>query len=68
MSNMAEKSGSAANYQQAKTVSAAPPNSSGTGAESRIGGTAKVSPEGEAVRMRIVPKPPRQSRDEARTD
>jgi len=58
----------AANYQQAQPVSTNRPGSAQTSFEIRCAGTTVVAPTGQTVHMRIVPRLPRQSGDEAMTD
>lgn len=54
-----------ASYQKAKPVSAR--DAGGTSLGTSSTSTTAVAPSGESVRMRVVPRPPRQSADEART-
>lgn len=58
----------AANYQQAQPVSAQDSAGPETSFETGCSRTTAVAPTGQTVRMRIVPRPPRQTGDEGRTD
>jgi hypothetical protein len=57
-----------ADYQQAQPVSAQGSATLQTSHEIRSSRTTVVVPTGQTVHMRIVPRPPRQTGDEARTD
>lgn len=55
-------------YQQAQPVSGQGSANVEASFEIRSSRTTAPAPDGQTVRMRIVPRPPRQSGDEARTD
>jgi len=57
-----------ANYQQAQPVSLQGSANVETSFEIRSSRTTVAASTGQTVHMRIVPRPPRQSGDEARTD
>ena len=68
MSETTGQSRPSAKYQQAQPVSVQGPANVETSLEMRSSRTTAAAPIGQTVHMRIVPRPPRQSSDEARTD
>jgi hypothetical protein len=56
------------NYQEAKLISGQGSVAPNTSAEGRCAKTAVVASTGPSASMHIVPRPPRQNGDEARTD